>query len=122
MNSTIDEAGEKGKCLELMRCMVSSRTHMHVSVIKVLGKIRNQAVSFLIDSGSTHCFISPKFLKALNVEIGNQVRRPVQLANGKLHYTQGLLENLSFSLAQRKCRGDCYVIEMGKCDAIIGMD
>ena len=96
--------------------------HMHACVIKVMGKIGNQDVSFLIDSGSTHCFISPKFLKTLNVEAGEQIRRPVQLANGKLHYTQGLLENLSFSLAQRKCRGDFYVIEMGKCDAIIGMD
>ena len=78
---------------------MSFTNHMHASVIKVMGKIGNQDVSFLIDSGSTHCFISPKFLKTLNVEIGKQVRRPVQLANGKLHYTQGLLENLSFSLA-----------------------
>ena len=122
MNPTIDEAGDKGKCLEPMRCKVSFTNHMHASVIKVMGKIGNQDVSFLIDSGSTHCFISPKFLKTLNVEAGEQVKRPVQLANGKLHYTQGLLENLSFSLAQRKCRGDFYVIEMGKCDAIIGMD
>ena len=122
MNPTIDEAGEKGKCLEPMRCKVSSTTHMHASVIKVMGKIGNQDVSFLIYSGSTHCFISPKFLKTLNVEIGEQVRRPVQLANGKVDYTQGLLENLSFSLAQRKCKGDFYVINMGKCDAIIRMD
>ena len=99
MNLTMEETGEKGKCLEPMRCMVSSTTRMHVSVIKVMGKFGNQDVSFLIDSGSTHCFISSKFLKALKVEIGNQVRRLVQLASGKLHYTQGLLENLSFNLA-----------------------
>ena len=72
MNPTIDEAGEKGKCLEPMRCMVSSTTHMHASVIKVMGKIGNQDVSFLIDSGSTHCFTSLKFLKTLNVELGNK--------------------------------------------------
>ena len=70
MNPTIDEAGERGKCLKPMRCMVSSTTHMHASVIKVMGKIGNQNISFLIDFGSTHCFISPKFLKTLNVEIG----------------------------------------------------
>ena len=51
---------------------MSSTTHMHAYVIKVMGKIGNQDVSFLIDSGSTHCFISPKFLKTLNVEIGNK--------------------------------------------------
>ena len=62
MNPTIEEVGKKGKCL--MRCMVSSITHMHASMIKVMGKIGNQDVSFLIDSSSTHCFISLKFLKA----------------------------------------------------------
>ena len=77
MNPTINEAGEKGKCLERMRCTVSSTTHMHASVIKVMGKIGNQKVSFLIDFDSTHCFIFPKFLKILNIEIGDQVRRPV---------------------------------------------
>ena len=40
MNPTIDEVGDKGKCLEPMRYMVSSTTHMHASVIKVMGKIR----------------------------------------------------------------------------------
>ena len=41
MNPTINEAGEKGKYLEPMRCMASSTYHMHAFVIKVMGKFGN---------------------------------------------------------------------------------
>ena len=48
MNPTIEKVGEKGKCLEPMRCMVSSTTHMHASWIKVMGKIGNQNVVLIV--------------------------------------------------------------------------
>ena len=58
MDAMIEEASKEGKYFEpCMRCMTTSTHHLKAYVITILGKIGTQRVNFLIDSGSTHCFL-----------------------------------------------------------------
>ena len=120
---TIDDADDHGKLSDPpLRCFTSSVHHLKASVIKFVGKIRNQKLNFLIDSGSTHCFLSSKLVKKLNLKLNQEIKRPVELASGNKSFTKGLIENLSFVLNDQNHTGNFYVIDMGVHDVIIGMD
>ena len=72
MGTTIEEASEEGKCTEPpMKCMTTSTHHLRASVIRILGKMGTENVNFLIDSGSTHCFMSPKLLQKLKLKLNS---------------------------------------------------
>ncbi len=115
MEPTIEEASEKGKCSDLpLKCMTSSVHHWKASVVNIMGKIGTQKVNFLVDSGSSHCFLSPKLAEKLNLKLNSHVERPVELANGRTHFTRGYLENLPFHLKTEKHSGNFYVIDMGE--------
>ena len=95
---TINNAEDKGKSINLcLQCFTSYVHHLKASVIKFVGKIRNQKLNFLIDSGSTHCFLSSKLVKRLNLQLTKEIKRLVELASGNKTFTNGLIENLSFS-------------------------
>lgn len=123
MEMTIEEANEQGKCTDpILRCMTTSVNHLKASVIKIMGDIRGARANFLIDSGSTHCFISSALVKNQKLKLDQKIKRPVLLANGQKHFTKGLIKDLSFALNKETHVGDFYVIDMGKRDLILGMD
>ena len=89
---TIDEADDQGKLSDLsLRCFTSSAHHLKASMIKFVGKFQNQKLNFLIDSGSTHCFLSSKLVKKLNLKLSQEIKRPVELASGNKSFTKGVL-------------------------------
>lgn len=120
---TIDEADDQGKLSDLsLRCFTSFAHHLKASVIKFVKKIQNQKLNFLIDSGSTHCFLSSKLVKKLNLKLSQEIKRPVELASGNKSFTKGRIDNLSFVLNGQNHTGNFFVIDMGVHDVILGMD
>ena len=120
---TFDNAEDKGKSINLpLRCFTSSVHHLKAYVIKFIGKIRNQKLNFLIDLGSTHCFLSSKLVKRLDLKLTKEIKRPVELASGNKTFTNGLIENLSFSWNEQNHKANFFVIDMGVHDVVIGMD
>ena len=120
---TIDNAEDKGKSINIpLWCFTFSVHHLKASVIKFVGKIKNQKLNFLINSGSTHCFLSSKLVKRLNLQLTKEIKRPVELASGNKTFTNGLIENLSFSWNEQNHKSNFFVIDMGVHDVVIGMD
>jgi hypothetical protein len=44
------------------------QTEYRSNMIEVEGKIKNQPVAILIDSGASHCYIDPKIVDILDLE------------------------------------------------------
>ncbi len=88
MDTTLEEASDAGKYSDFsMKCMTTSVHHLKASVIRILGKIGSENVNFLIDSGSTHCFMSPKLARIVKLDFDSFIKRPIELAYGKKNYT-----------------------------------
>lgn len=123
VETTVEDADKEGKDSDfVLRYMTSSVHYLKAYAIRFLRQIGNQKLNFLIDhTGSTHCFLSSKLAKTLNLKLDGSIKRPVELANGKKHYTRGYIENLSLSLNGQKHAGKFFVIDMGERDVIIGM-
>ena len=122
--TTIESADGEGKVLSfIMRCKISSSFEpLRVFVIKLLGVIGSLKVHLLIDLGSSHFFLSSKMAKNAYLKVQQNTKRPVELANGKRHYTNGCIPNLSFTLTETKHTRNVFVLDMGEREVILGMD
>jgi hypothetical protein len=93
------------------------------NMIEVEGKIMNQPVAILIDSGTSHCYIDPKIVDILHLEKSKLGKASlVQLATGtkrRIHYMD---KGCSISLNGMNNSTDINIIPLGSCDVLIGMD
>lgn len=83
------------------------------SILQVPANYQGKAFSLLIDSGSTHSFISPRCLKKLILDQKEVSPMQVELASGKLLLTRYETEELASKFK---------VLPLGLYDGILGMD
>jgi hypothetical protein len=92
-------------------------------MIEVEGKIINQLVVILIDSGSSHCYIDPKIVDKLNFEkIKLGKASLVQLATRTKKRIHDMVRSWSMSLNGVNTSTDLNIIPLGSYDVLIGMD
>ena len=92
-------------------------------MIEVEGKIINQFVSILIDSGESHCYIDPKIVDRLHLEKSNLGKSSlVQLATGTKRRIHDMVRGCSISLNGMNTSVDLNIIPLGTYDILIGMD
>jgi hypothetical protein len=93
------------------------------NMIEVEGKIINQLVAILIDSGEIHYYIDPKIVDRLCLEKSNLEKSSlVQLAartKGRIH---DMVRGCSISLNGVNTNFDLNIIPLGYYDILIGMD
>jgi hypothetical protein len=92
-------------------------------MIEVEGKIINQPVAILIDSGESHCYIDPKIVDILHLEkikLGKACL--VQLATGTKRRIHDMVKSCSISLNGMNTSIDINIIPLGSYDILIGMD
>lgn len=94
----------------------------HLRTFRLLSTVQNQAVVMLVDSGSSHSFISEDFSRSLMGE--RQSKQPVQVrvANGGL-----LASGMEFPMCQWEVRGHTFyttfrVLPLQSYAIILGMD
>jgi hypothetical protein len=93
------------------------------NMIEVEGKIINQPVSILIDSGASHCYIDPKIVDILHLEkIKLGKASLVQLATGTKRRMHDMVRSCSISLNGLNTSIDLNIIPLGSYDILIGMD
>lgn len=68
------------------------------NIMRVMAKIDSYQVVVLIDSGSTHNFISEKITSMPQLSVTPTGSFEVKVANGKLLKCQGKFDNISISL------------------------
>jgi hypothetical protein len=93
------------------------------NMIEVEGKIINQPVAILIDSGEIHCYIDHKIVDILHLEkskLGKEIL--VQLATGTKRRIHDMVRSCSISLNDMNNIIDLNIIPLGSYDILIGMD
>jgi hypothetical protein len=92
-------------------------------MIEVEGKINNQTIVILIDSGASHSYLDPKM-----VEIFHFPRRKlgkswlVQLATGAKRKINEMVKACPMDMNGLSTREDLNIIPLGSYDFLIGMD
>jgi predicted aspartyl protease len=93
------------------------------NMIEVEGKIINQLVSILIDSGATHCYIDPKIVDRLHLEKSKLGQASlVQLATATKRRIHDMVRSCSISLNCMNISTNLNIIPLGSYDVLIGMD
>ena len=103
--------------------MDPSGRNRQFSILETQGDYEGKPLTFLIDSGSSHSFISPGTAKRLQVEAkptGKRLR--AALANGSSVVTEELVVNLNFQLEGNPTNQQFRIFKMGKFQGILGMD
>ena len=92
------------------------------SVIQVLTVHQGKSFKLLIDSGSSHSFISPKCMRklVLDKKAGNPMQ--VELASGKILFTRHETDPIEFLLGGNPTLSQFKVLPLGLFDGILGMD
>lgn len=93
------------------------------SILEVQGDYEGRPLSFLIDSGSSHSFLSPSTIKRLQLHIkltGHKLR--VSLANGSTILVDEQTVEIPFQLEGIPTSHEFRVLNMGKFQGILGMD
>jgi predicted aspartyl protease len=93
------------------------------NMIKVEGKIINQHVSILIDSGASHSYIDPNIVNRLHLEkIKLGKSSLVQLATGTKRRIHDMVRCCFISINGMNTSIDLNIIPLGSYDVLIGMD
>ena len=93
------------------------------SILKVPGDYEGKTLSFLIDSGSSHSFLSPSTIKRLHLTpkpTSHKLR--VSLANGSNILTEEQTVEIPFQLSENPTSHQFRVLKLGKFQGILGMD
>jgi hypothetical protein len=95
----------------------------HPNMIEVEGKIINQPVSILINSGEIHCYIYPNIVDRLHLEKSKLGKASlVQLVTGTKRRIHDMVRSCSISLNGVNTSIDLNMIPLGSYDILIGMD
>lgn len=92
-----------------------------VRTMKLIGRISDYKVVTMIDSGTSHCFISEHVARKLNLLVDMGCRFTVTLGNGHKITTTGLCWGVSLYLYAHKFYVDCFVFPLGGVDVISGV-
>jgi hypothetical protein len=93
------------------------------NMIDVEGKIINQPIAILIDSGESHCYIDPKIVDRLYLEKSKLGKSSlVQLATRTKRRICEMVRGCSISLNGVNTSVDLNIIPLGSYGILIGMD
>lgn len=89
---------------------------------KIKSLVKNKTMLMLLDSGSSHSFVSSSFVAATGLKTVPTTPQTVQLANGQLLVTNQLVPQLEWVCQGHTLTVDMRVLELGTYDAILGFD
>lgn len=92
-----------------------------IHTIKLQGQVKNKTISMLLDSGSTHNFISQALVKELQLNIEPCIPIKVTMANGETLNCVRKINQFGWRLTQGEFQTPMYVISLGGYDAILGI-
>ncbi|MCO5580025.1 hypothetical protein L7F22_033891 [Adiantum nelumboides] len=93
------------------------------SILEAQGDYQSKSLTFLIDSGSSHSFISPSTVKHLHLEPRlTDKKLQVSLASGSIVSCEESIVELLFQLEGHSTSQSLRVLKMGKFQGILGMD
>lgn len=83
--------------------------------------INHQKVLVLVDTGSTHSFVDPYVSRREKLSVGESNMK-VKVANGDTIPCTGYCRVVTIELQHVKVNADLYVLPLGGCDVVLGVD
>lgn len=93
---------------------------MSTQTMKMYGTIRKQKVLILIDSGSTHNFLSIDTASKLQLPISTKERLTVVVGNGDKLHSQGHCSNVELQVQQHQFQVDFYLLSLHDYEVVLG--
>ena len=89
--------------------------------LKIKGHIKNNNVTVLIDSGSTHNFINVNVAKVFNLFIRPVPNMKVMVANGKKIDNVGKYHKVKLQMQEYNLESDFFVVPLGGINVVLGI-
>ena len=94
----------------------------HGDAMKIQALVKNQMMLTLVDTGSTHSFISAAFLDRVGIQAVPNTPKQVKLANGQVLISDQWIPNLPWLCNGFTLHADFKVLDISAFDAILGYD
>ena len=120
----VEAAGQVARNIPRIYAVLKDHQEDHQStVVEVEGKIAKQAVSILIDPGSTHTYITPKIVEICAFKkLKHSKSWLVQPATGTKRKVSEIEEKCSLDMDGLFTYANLNVLPLGSYDILIGMD
>jgi hypothetical protein len=90
--------------------------------IRLRALVGNQVMLLLIDSVSTHTFVTKSFAERAGCEISPAPALPVKVANGELMVSREQVKGLNWWSQGNTFSTDMRLLDLGAYDAILGVN
>jgi hypothetical protein len=91
-------------------------------VMKLRAIVKNKVLLILVDSGSSHCFISSAFVRSTGLPTLPTHKKTVRVANGDILISDEYVPQLDWWIQGHSFTTDMRVLDLQAYDAIIGYD
>lgn len=92
------------------------------NAMKLRTLMGNKVMLILVDSGSSHSFVSKTFLDTVDIQVVPNAAKQVKLANGDILVTDHHVPQMEWWIQGATLQADMKVLELGAYDAILGYD
>ncbi|KAL4281537.1 hypothetical protein GQ457_03G002250 [Hibiscus cannabinus] len=117
--NTETECQVEGDNLEISMNALTGNTGY--STLRIQGIVKGKPLNILIDSGSTHSFIIPRWAKE-GLEVVQTNPLTITVANGEKLYSTAMSKLLSWKMQGYNFEHDFRVLQMGGSDMVLGVD
>ena len=94
----------------------------NISCLKFRAKVKDKVMLVLLDSGSSHSFVSKQFVDMTNIPLIPTHPKRVKLANGNTITTDSMAANMKWYCQGHTMTSNMIVLDMQPYDAILGYD
>jgi hypothetical protein len=91
-------------------------------ILKLIGYIKHWKVMILVDCGSTHNFIHHHIAQEIHYYIHAINNFQIMIANGGSMKCGGRYENVHLQIGDYHLKSNMFVVDMGGCDIVLGVD
>lgn len=91
-------------------------------VMRLRALVKNKVMLMLVDSGSSHCFVSSTFLKKLGIQPIPAPPKTVKVANGEVLISDQMVPQLEWWIQGHTFSCDMRVLDIAAYDCILGYD
>jgi hypothetical protein len=91
-------------------------------ILKLISYIKHRKVIILVDSGSTHNFIHRRIAQETHCYIHAVNNFKIMIANGGSMKCGGRYENVCLQIGDYHLKSHMFVIDMGGCDIVLGVE
>lgn len=116
----LDETPVTAACCQLSLNVVAGTDTGETMKLRAL--VGNQVMILLIDSGSTHTFVTRSFATRAGCTISSAPAVPVKIANGQLMESNSQVSGLQWWTQGHTFLTDMRILDLGAYDAVLGMD